>query len=119
MPTQPPTCNVFVNLETLLATDPFPAQAALVINNVQAWSPPGSGVMVQPGTQVIPCDYYGNCSAEVIASVSANVAYQFEIQITDVFGQIATTTLGWSQVPNQESLDLSTVTFTKNSDGSN
>jgi hypothetical protein len=51
--------------------------------------------------------------------VTAGVAYYFTVQYVDQYNQLATYVLGWAQVPEQEELDLSTVTFTANSDGSN
>ena len=117
-PSTPPSCLVFVYLNSLLGMDPQAGQAALSIRNAQEFSPPGSGVMVPPTTQVIPCDSYGYCAGEVIASQTAGVAYLFEIQFTDQFNQLQVTQLGWAQIPNQTTLDLSTVTFTPNSDGS-
>jgi hypothetical protein len=92
---------------------------SLSIQNVQSIVPPGGGVIVAPTIQVIPCDYYGYCSAQVVASVTAGVAYYFTVQYVDQYNQLATYVLGWAQVPEQEELDLSTVTFTANSDGSN
>jgi hypothetical protein len=115
----PPQTTVFIYIENLLGIDAQAGPTSLSIQNVQAFTPPGSGVVVTPSIQVIPCDSYGYCSADVVASVDAGVAYYFTAQYVDQYAQIQTYVFGWAQIPYQTSLDLSLVTFTKNSDGSN
>lgn len=113
----PPQTQVFVYMQNLLGLNS--TQASLVIQNVQSFTPPGSGVIVTPMRQVIAADYYGYCSAQVVSSDTAGVSYYFEIQYVDGYNQLGTYVLGWAQVPTQSTaLDLSTVTFTQNSDGS-
>lgn len=123
MPTPPsptPTCMVFCYLQTLTALDPQAGQATLTVTPAQTFSPPGTGVIVPAAQQQSVSDSYGFCSLEVVVSSVAGIAYLFEIVWTDaITNQVTTYTLGWAQVPSQSQLDLSTVTFTANSDGSN
>ena len=108
-PTPPSECLIYAYLTNLVGVAPSYGAAALLITSPNSVS--YNNTLIRAGTSTAYCDYTGEISVNVIESTTYNFRYFFQIQYTDDNGLQQISTLGWAQVPNQDTVDLSTLTF--------
>ena len=105
----PSQCLITADLTDLLGIAPSYGAAQLIISNPSTEAYGDS--LVLEGTISAYCDYDGEVQVNVIESETLNFRYLFQIQYMDDIGLQQVTKLGWAIVPNQESVNLATLTF--------
>lgn len=113
----PSECLLTASLTNMLGIAPEYGVARLIITNAATRYYPGY-VLIQ-GSSSAYCDYSGTISVNVIESSSLSFRYFFQIQYTDVGGLQQLGDLGWATIPDQDTVDLSTLTFYPTADALN
>lgn len=106
----PSQCTVTGTFENLTATPPAAGDLTLLVTVVDEIVV--SGVVIRPGQQRFQCDATGLISASLIETASVARKVRFDVEYRDDYGHIQEFRLGWAQVPNTATVDISAMTFT-------
>ena len=108
IPTTPSKCYVYAYLKDIVGDG---KTGTLIITNTKSWKYDDSIIMT-PDRQSIAFDTDGYCELQVIETATDSKKYLFEIEYTNHNDVTKTITLGYAEVPNAESKDISTLSFT-------